>query len=147
MSERRNFTLDDKAAALLDDHTSDNHSELVRELIKEYYSVGVYDSEEAALRLRMRELERKEEQLQSELESVRKEQEQLDDVSDESSVSDVEQIAAEMEIAKPEYADATNPVIKKEAKANGVDPKVLAELVRENAAQEQVAGLQSVSND
>lgn len=137
--------LDDEAAELLDEHADDNHSEIIRELVKEYYTTGVYDAEQAALAVRRNELERMENELESELAGVREEREQLEEIVDEESESDVEAVARELSVSNPEAATADNIGIRKKAKQNDVDPAVLAEVVREQMREEQREQLSSLS--
>lgn len=147
MSDRRNFTMDDEAAELLDTHSEDNHSELVRELLKEYYSVGVYDTEQAALCVRKSEIDRQLTEMEAQVEALQEEREQLSEITDEGVESDVEAVASEIRIADPEMADASNPGIRRQAEQNGIAPEVLAEVVREQAVSVRRSGLKSLSDD
>lgn len=144
MSDRRNFMLDDDAAELLDEHPDDNHSEIVRELLKEYYTVGVFDTEEAAVKVRKRELERQREQINAEREAIEEELSRLDELESDDAESDVEAIASELNITA-DMATADNPAIQKRAKQNGIDPAVLAEEVEQQARERQRQELASLS--
>lgn len=143
MSTRRNFTLDEDTVAVLDENASDNHSKIVRELLQAYYTPGVYDAEEAAVRVRERELRRQESQLEDELATVREQREQLDALVDDSVESDIEAIAGELSI-NPEMVGPENPAIRRTAKEHGVDPAVLAEVVEEQAVERRRSELASV---
>lgn len=147
MGARRNFMLDDEAAALLDDHPEDNHSEIVRELVKSYYTVGRYDYEEAAADVRRRQLERQRAELEAEQQAVDAELSRLEDLlADDDGSTPVDDIADELRIA-PDMATPDNPAIQRKAKEHGVDAAVLAEAVREQAAKRRRAGLKSVESD
>lgn len=144
MADRRNFSMDDDAAELLDQHADDNHSEIVRELIKEYYTVGVFDTEQAAVNVRKRELQRQLNQIESEKESLREELDRLEDLEDETAESEIEDVAADLHISA-DMATADNMAIQKKAKANGLDPAVLAEEVHDQAVERERSEFSALS--
>lgn len=145
MSDRRNFMLDDEAAELLDEHADDNHSEIIRELVKEYYTAGVYDAEQAALNVRKQEIERQLSEMETQMESLQEERERLAEIVDDDVESDVEEIARDISITNPAAATPDNMAIQRKSKETGVDAAVLAEVVREQAEEEQRAELKSLS--
>lgn len=135
--------MDDEAAALLDEHPDDNHSKIIRELLKAYYTAGVYDTEEAAIDVRKRELKRQVTTLTGELESIQNELERLEELSDSSKTSDVETVAETLHIVDPDKATVSNPAIQNAAARNGIDEDVLAEEVKTNAIEQQYENLES----
>lgn len=145
MSNRRNFMLDDEAAELLDKHADDNHSEIIRELVKAYYTAGMYDPEDAALSVRKQEIERQITEMQAQMESLQEEREKLEELVDDTQESDIEELASEISINDPAMATADNPGIRNKAQKNGVDPAVLAEVVREQAEEEQLEQFSALS--
>lgn len=145
MSNRRNFMLDDEAAELLDEHADDNHSEIIRELVKEYYTAGVYDPEDAALNVRKQEIERQITEMQAQMESLQEEREKLAELVDDDQESDIEEIASGISMNKPSMATADNIAIRETANQNGVDPAVLAEVVREQAEEREKQQFSSLS--
>lgn len=138
MSARRNFSMDEETESLLQEHSEDNHSELVRELLKEYYTAGVYDTEQAAIRVRKRELEKKRNELEREREAVDEELERLEGVEDDvDAVHTVEDIAETIELPDPSKATTNNPAIQRKAKENGIDAAVLLEAVKEKMKERE----------
>lgn len=145
MADRRNFSMDSEAAKLLDENPDDNHSEIIRELIKEYYTVGNYDATEAAVKVRKRELRRQKEETRGELQEIDNELERLEEMEgDEGSAKTVSEIAAELQIGAA-MATTDNPAIQKKAKEHGIDVDVLAEAVEENARKREREQFESLS--
>lgn len=147
MTDRRNFSMDDEAAALLDDHPNDNHSKIIRELLKEYYTAGVYDTTEAAIRVRRRELERQKADLEAEREAVSAELDRLDGLDDSDTETSLEQAIDETPVYDPEKATVDNPLVDKLANEYGVENEVVVEKLAERIADRRAENLSSVGAD
>lgn len=148
MSERRNFTFDDEAAGLLDEHPEDNHSELVRELVKEYYTPGVFDTQRASLQAKKRQLERRKKELGRELDTVSDKLEQIEEaLSDTDERGGIEEVADQIELPDPSNAKKENPAIQRKAQQNGLEPAALAEVVRGQAISQQQTQYKTVGDD
>lgn len=124
--------MDDDAAALLDDYHG-QQSALVSELVRAYFEAGVPDTEQAAVEVRRRRLERKEADLQDELGEIQAELGELEELTDDCEDSSIENVAAELTIHDPDRCTEHNPAIKRHAQKHGFAPSVLAEVVREDA--------------
>lgn len=138
--------MDDEAAEHLDNYDG-NQSELVSNLVKEYFTRGVYDEELAADKLRKRVIERQVAEMESELENLRSELSDLEALDDDTETSSIEEAASELEIFDPERIHANNGAIVKKAEANGIEPAVLADEVMRQYRQHQAEELASVEAD
>lgn len=142
----KHFSMDDEAAELLDEYDG-NQSQLVSNLVKEYFTAGVYDTELAAKRHRKRVVERQMAELEGELSSLQEEFEALEELDDEATTSSIEAVANDLTITDPSMATEQNPAIRTKAEQHGIDPAVLAEEVREQARTRQSNQLKSVTAD
>lgn len=146
MSGRRNFSMDDETDALLEEHPEDNHSDIVRELLKEYYTAGVYDTEQAARKVKVRKLRERVDELDNERERLERQLEQIEATTEESGETSIESVASELTIP-PERVSVDNPAIQQKAEKNGIDPSVLADVVKEQAVEQRQNEYKSVSDD
>lgn len=146
MSTHKHFSMDEEAAELLDNHEG-NQSELVSNLVKEYFQEGVYDEEVAAKKHRKNIVKTKIEERRRELEELQAEWEDLEALDEELETSTVEEVAAELTIRDSEKIHENNPAIVSKADQNGLDPGVLAEEVVRRHRQRQAEELKSVTAD
>lgn len=132
--EHKTISMDDETADLLADHADDNHSELIRELLKEYYTAGVFDTTQAAVALRKRELRDEIERMADRQAQLRDELGRLEDVTaDAEGAPDVSEVAAQLDGIPPDQATPENPAIQTQAEKNGLETEVLAAAVAEKA--------------
>ena len=146
MTTHKHFSMDDDAAEYLSNYGG-NQSELVSELVKEYFTVGVYDTELAARNHRKRVVQRQMAEIEGELDSLRSELDALQELESERGTSSIEEVAQEIEILDPEKATSHNPAISTKAEQNGIDADVLAEEVRKQAEHRKAKQFESINAD
>lgn len=124
MSGRRNFTMDDETEDLLDSHDGDNHSELVRELLKAYYSPGCFDTDEAAVNVREQRLEAQLDAKRSEAEAIQSELASLREAKDDVTVPDDDKLRDALRACAgldAEDRHTNNPAVERQAEKAGLD--------------------------
>jgi len=124
MSGRRNFTMDDETEELLDSHDGDNHSELVRELLKAYYSPGCFDTDEAAMKVREQRLEAQLDAKRSEANAIQSELKSLREAKDDVSAEPDEKVQDALRTCatlNDEERHSNNDAVNRQAKKAGLD--------------------------
>lgn len=141
------ISLDQDAKDLLDENPDDNHSEIIRELLKVYYQDGIYNEEEAAARVKRRRLEAKKEQKRAEIKALDGELDRLEKDVEERVPADEEirnRYKQQFETVSAEYRSVDNPLVQDAANEMGIPPEDVLDWVDEEVPAPDTLQLKSV---
>lgn len=141
------ISLDEEARELLEEHPDDNHSQIIRELIKAYYRDGIYNEEEASARVKRRRIEARKQAKMAEIEALDDELNRLEADVEERIPADEEirnRYKSQFESVKSEFRTVDNPLVQDAANELGVTPEDIVEWVQKEVPAPDTRGLKSL---